>query len=333
MRAGVQALVYLRPEIPWFTNILVPGSHGRTYPSSVSGHTWPIWNHRVPRAPLPCLDVIQARDDFHSHLGRHYSSFLARTGSCVRPCPSPRLVFLVRGVLAGCHQSLRGDGPSRHDLCNPCVGAGTPTPPCPPGASAHFFPGSLGLTPRETRSAHESIPALQLPQGAVFRGYSHSFIFRLLHSLGLQIAPTAKHTARGGQAVYTTHRLAGYPFQDVASLRVRHGQLTRRDLHPLDCSLVGCSGPHPVPHRFLGWPSGHHKRFPLRLCSWAFSFLKLTVSHIGFVSHAGISASGVFVVTPAGGAWSVASVKCEVGSAGWPLETSDFKPEISVNLS
>ena len=36
---------------------------------------------------------------------------------------------------------------------------------------------------------------------------------------------------------------------DVASLRVRLGQLTRLDLHQLDCSLVGCSLPHPAPRQ------------------------------------------------------------------------------------
>ena len=192
------------------------------------------------------MGVAQVRDDFQSHLRRHYSPFIAPTGSCVRPSPSHRLVFLVRRVFAGCHQSLLGDGPSRHYLCNPCVGAWTHTPPCPPGAYTHFFPESNGLTPQETRSAHDTIPAMRLPQGAGFRGCSHSFTFRLLHSLGLQVAPTAKHNARGGQAVYTTHRPDGYPFRDVVSLRVRHGQLTRRDLHPLDCSLVGCSFLHPA---------------------------------------------------------------------------------------
>jgi hypothetical protein len=44
-------------------------------------------------------------------------------------------------------------------------------------------------------------------------------IFRLLHWLDLQIAPTAVNEL-GGQAVYTTHRLSGYPAQDVVSLHV-----------------------------------------------------------------------------------------------------------------
>jgi len=83
---------------------------------------------------------------------------------------------------------------------------------------------------------------MRLPQGAGFRGCSHSFTFRLLHSLDLQVAPTAEHKILRAARPFTP-RIArkGYPFQDVASLRVRHGQLTRQDLHPLDCSLVGCS--------------------------------------------------------------------------------------------
>ena len=122
----------------------------------------------------------------------HYSSFLAHTGSCVRPqsLPAPRW-SLVRRVLAGCRQSLLGDGPSRHYLCNPCVGAWTHTPPRLSSALAHSFLESTGLTPRKMRSAREIVPAMQRQQGAVFRGCSHSFIFRLLRSLGPPIAPTA----------------------------------------------------------------------------------------------------------------------------------------------
>jgi len=84
---------------------------------------------------------------------------------------------------------------------------------------------------------------MQLPQGAVFRGGSHSLRFRLLRSLDPQIAPTAAPRVLSRWAVYTTHRLAGYPLQDVASLRVRSGRLTRLDLHQLGCSLVRCSFP------------------------------------------------------------------------------------------
>ncbi len=103
----------------------------------------------------------------------------------------PSRFSLVRWVFAGCRQSLLGDGPSRHYLCNPCIGAWTLTPLCFPGALTRFFPRNIGLTPRETRSAHKITPAMRLPQGSVFRSCNHSFTFRLLYSLGLQVTPTA----------------------------------------------------------------------------------------------------------------------------------------------
>ncbi len=114
---------------------------------------------------------------------------------CARPPPSPRLGSrLARRVFAGCRQSLLGDGPSRHYLCDPCAGARTHTPPRSSAERVHSFTQDTGLTPRETGSARGSIPTWQLPWGAVFRGCSHSITFGLLHSLGLQTAPTAAPT-------------------------------------------------------------------------------------------------------------------------------------------
>ena len=149
---------------------------------------------------------------------------------------------LGQRVFAGCRQSLLGDGPSRHYLCNPYVGACTHTPRRPSGALARFFPEDNGLTLEERRSARQMTPVMQLQQRVSFRGCSNSLMFRLLRSLDPPVAPTAEaQSPRGGRAVYTTHRSVGYLPRDVASLRVRHEQLTRRDFHPLDCSLVGCS--------------------------------------------------------------------------------------------
>jgi len=177
-----------------FICTLVPRERG-IRSSSVPGCTCLIRNRRVPRAPLPGMGVAQDPDDFESHLRRHYSSFIAHTGSCARPSPSHRLVFLVRRVFAGCHQSLLGVGPSRHYLCNPCIGAWTHTPLCLLSALARFFLGNIGLTPWGTRSAHKITPAMRLQQGGVFRSCSHSLIFRLLCLLDLQVTPTAKRTA------------------------------------------------------------------------------------------------------------------------------------------
>ena len=162
--------------------------------------------------------------------------------------PAPRW-SLVRRVLAGCRQSLLGDGPSRHYLCNPCVGAWTHTPPRLSSALAHSFLESTGLTPRKMRSAREIVPAMQTSTGSRISGLQ-SFVY--LQAPTLARPPDCIHRSifvLGGRAVYTTHRPGGYPFRDVASLRVRLGQLTRLDLHQLDCSLVGCSLPHPAPRQ------------------------------------------------------------------------------------
>ena len=207
-------------------------------------------NRRVPRAPLPVAGVTRSRGDLQGRLRGHYSSFLASYGLMrqTKSLPAPRW-SLVRRVLAGCRQSLLGDGPSRHYLCNPCVGAWTHTPPRLSSALAHSFLESTGLTPRKMRSAREIVPAMQRQQGAVFRGCSHSFIFRLLRSLGPQIASTAASSCWAAGpftpriARVVTH--SGMWHRYVSRL----GQLTRLDLHQLDCSLVGCSLPHPAPRR------------------------------------------------------------------------------------
>ena len=47
---------------------------------------------------------------------------------------------LLRRLLAGCHQSLLGVGPSRRYLRNPCIGAWTPTPQRPFRCIYSFLP-------------------------------------------------------------------------------------------------------------------------------------------------------------------------------------------------
>ena len=149
---------------------------------------------RVLPITVPCL--------LHD-IRERYLSFIAHTSSCARPKPSFRLgVNLERKVFAGCCESPLGDGLSRRYLRIPCIGAWTPTPPRPSGASTCFFPESIGLTSRFTSSARETIPAMQLSAGERFRSCSHSVMFRLPCLLGPPVAPTA---------VGFAHRAAG-PF-------------------------------------------------------------------------------------------------------------------------
>ena len=129
---------------------------------------------------------------FIRHLKGHYPSLIAHTGSCANPFPSlPLWLFLVGIVFAGCCQSLLVNGSSRHYPHNPCVGAWTHTPPSSSSAYALFFLDDTGLASRETRLADGRSPAMQLLQGALFRGCSHSLRFRLPRSLDLQVAPTS----------------------------------------------------------------------------------------------------------------------------------------------
>jgi hypothetical protein len=152
---------------------------------------------RVPRAPLPGMGVTRAgATSKAAWRGVTPSSSLIRAHAPDHRPPRASGKPVVRAVFAGCRQSLLGDGPSRHYLCDPCAGARTHTPPRSSAARVHSLTEDTGLTPRETGSARETIPTWQFLRGAVFRGCSHSFTFGLLHSLGPQTAPTAALTRR-----------------------------------------------------------------------------------------------------------------------------------------
>ena len=76
-----------------------------------------------------------------------------------------------------------------------------------------------------------------------FGAASHSLMFRLPHSLDLQIVPTAvRRLERPGRVHHASPRRLPAPGCGIATCL--HGHLTRLDLHQLDGSLVGCSFPH-----------------------------------------------------------------------------------------
>ena len=177
----------------------------------------------------------------------HYSSFLAHTGSCVRPSPSRRL---GGPSYAGSLQVVASpDAGGWRLLCNPCVALGGPPPSSLiPRRSLELAPSRF--LPREHRphATEDAFGTRNCPCNATSTGSRISGLqsFVYLQAPTLARPPDCIHRSifvLGGRAVYTTHRPGGYPFRDVASLRVRLGQLTRLDLHQLDCSLVGCSRP------------------------------------------------------------------------------------------
>jgi hypothetical protein len=161
-------LAHIRPSHIWFTCRTRPLFNGYSYPGSKSGA-----GQDPPSAQSPFAHNRRylLRHGVTHHIRGHYPSFIAHPHSCARPKPSRRLqLSLIRRVFAGCCQSLLGDGPSRHYPCNPCVGAWTPTPQCPPGAFARFFLEGTGLTSDVTRSAHQTYPCNATSTGNLFRG-------------------------------------------------------------------------------------------------------------------------------------------------------------------
>jgi hypothetical protein len=86
----------------------------------------------VPKVPLPdrsvtSTGVTASRQRAFALLHRSYG-LMRQTNSLL-----PTSTHLIKQMIfAGCCQSLLGNGPYRHYLCNPCVGAWTPTRGVPP---------------------------------------------------------------------------------------------------------------------------------------------------------------------------------------------------------
>ena len=124
------------------------------------------------QSPFACRRGYLLQRGVSHHVGGPYPSFLAHTGSCVRPNPSHRLRLpLLQRVFAGCRQFLLGDGRSRRYLCNLCLGAWTPAPRCSSRAHARFYREDDGLTLEGRRSAHRISPRCN---------FNEEFLSRLL---------------------------------------------------------------------------------------------------------------------------------------------------------
>ena len=162
------------------------------------------------RRELPSIGTASMRC-----LSQRYPTFIARTGSCVRPKPFCRLqLSLVRQIFAGCDEPLLGVGPSRRYLCDLCIGAWIRTPPRPIGASVRCFPIGIGLSLGSRRSARDNSPQNSFFARASFRGCNHSLMFRLPYLLG----PLAVLTrGRNLQPPGRIHRAEPVPLPDTGT--------------------------------------------------------------------------------------------------------------------
>ncbi len=190
-------------------------------------------------ARLGCY--LWRRDVLHL-VGRHYPSFFAHTSSCARPNPSHCLCLPPAVGLGRLLPVPAGRWPfptlSLRSLC----GRSDPYPAVSPSCSCPFL--ARGRRPPRLGNAlgTPETPCHATSTGNLISGLQ-SFVY--LRAPTIARPPDCTHLSRsimlGGQAVYTTHIPVGYLRRVVASLRVRHGQLTRLDSHQLDRSLVGCS--------------------------------------------------------------------------------------------
>jgi hypothetical protein len=176
----------MHPFTLWFASKGAPWFTGPT----LSGYSWSC---QVPRAPLhdrgvPSLIVVSKPRQ------QVLPCVIAHTGSCVSPQPSSCLGrTLGHQVCAGCGQPLLGGGPSRRCLCVSFPACLDPYPGGSCGAHTRFFPHDSGLPPVRTGSAlHHVRTATSVRR--LFRGCSHSLMFRPAGLLATPVAPTDINT-------------------------------------------------------------------------------------------------------------------------------------------
>ena len=187
-------LAHIRPYLQWFTCEHRPLFNESFSPGSVSRTIQGPPRAQSPFARSRCY--LNQRD-----LTCLASESITPPSSLIRthaPDQNPPTDFglPIQLVFAGCCQPLLGNGPSRRYLCNPDAGAWTPTPWCPAGARARYFPADDGLTSGLRRSAHQS-PCNATSTGPTFRGCSQFVMFRLPRLLDPPVAPTAGLNATG----------------------------------------------------------------------------------------------------------------------------------------
>lgn len=170
---------------------LVPGSGSSVASGSVSGLRR-FQTRQVPRAPLHGSRCYLSRQGVLHPVSRRDSAFIAPTGSCANPKPSPHLgITLAHGVFTGCYQPLLGVGPSRPYLCESFPTCLDPYPGGSCGAHTRFFPQGVGLPRSCSGSALHTILDSLFSPGGSFRGCSPFVMFRPASLLATQVAPTA----------------------------------------------------------------------------------------------------------------------------------------------
>ena len=184
-------------DISW--NIASPGSTSRHESTRCPPCT------ESPFAPLGCYP---SRGGVCRHLERHYPFLIAHTGSCARPTPSRSL--LPRLSLVGlCRLLPAPAGRWSFPTLSPQVSPQVPGPlprwdpmvhsPVSSHRTAAFPTYLLGRLPQRTVE--------RLHYGSLFRGCSHSAMFRPPGLLITQVAPTAVSWRDWAAVTFTSEHL------------------------------------------------------------------------------------------------------------------------------
>jgi hypothetical protein len=125
-------------------------------------------------------------------------------------------------------------GPSRRYLPRTFPWMLGPYPGSLSGAPTRFFPLSFGLPATVRRSAVWRNSVRRLQYGPLYRGCSHSLMFRPPSLLATRVVPTAGAFRNQGSCDFYFRAPCGsLPSRTSDMLAVRIGQLTAGDLHPI----------------------------------------------------------------------------------------------------
>ncbi len=148
------------------------------------------------QSPFACSGCYPSRRDLKNPVGRHYPAFIASTDSCADPKPSsclgnPSHTRSLQVAVSLCWES----GLPGVISANLSSRAWTPTPAAPVvhlPVSSHRTTAFPTLGPgRRSRFRDHSYTPTAISVGSLFRGCSHSLMFRSVSLLATPIAPIA----------------------------------------------------------------------------------------------------------------------------------------------
>jgi hypothetical protein len=173
------------------------------------------------QSPFARSGRYPSRRDLENLVGRHYPTFIAPTDSCADPKPSsclgkPSYTRSLQVAVSPCWES---DLPGVISA-NLSSRAWTPTPAAPVvhlPVSSHRTTAFPTLGPgRRDRSRDHSYTPTAISAGSLFRGCSHSLMFRPVSLLATPIAPTAR--CRWSGRLRASVGFGGYPIAFALAL-------------------------------------------------------------------------------------------------------------------